>query len=124
MQSSEATSTQSHGNNYTQENIIPEADNEMKEKNIAGFSEYNILFNVQDSKFNVRAVLRYEHVATDYRSFGAWQSEPSRTYNDWFPNLSAAWQKNKWSAQLSYNFNASSSKYKGTGAGNDEKNRL
>ena len=99
---SEATSTQSHGNNYTVENIIPEADNDMKEKNIAGFAEYDILFQVQDSKFNVRAGLRYEHVATDYRSFGVWQSEPSRTYNDWFPNLSVAWQKNKWSAQLSY----------------------
>ena len=46
--------------------------------------------------------MRYEHVATDYSSFGVWQSEPSRTYNDWFPNLSAAWQKGKWSAQLSY----------------------
>ena len=99
---SEATSTQSHGNNYTQENIIPEADNEMKEKNIAGFAEYQLTFNVHRSTFNVNAGLRYEHVKTDYSSFGVWQSEPSRTYNDWFPNLSVAWQKNKWSAQLSY----------------------
>ena len=99
---SEATSTQSHGNNYNVENIIPEADNEMKEKNIAGFAEYQLAFNVQHSTVNVIAGLRYEHVATDYSSFGVWQSEPSRTYNDWFPNLSAAWQKGKWSAQLSY----------------------
>ena len=89
---SEATSTQSHGNNYNVENIIPEADNEMKEKNIAGFAEYQLAFNVQHSTVNVIAGLRYEHVATDYSSFGVWQSEPSRTYNDWFPNLSAAWQ--------------------------------
>ena len=99
---SEATSTQSHGNNYTLENIIPEADNEMKEKNIAGFAEYQLSFKVHSSTFNVNAGLRYEHVATDYSSFGVWQSEPSRTYNDWFPNLSAAWLKGKWSAQLSY----------------------
>ena len=99
---SEATSTQSHGNNYNQENIIPEADNEMKEKNIAGFAEYQLSLNVQSSIFNINAGLRYEHVATDYTSFGEWQSEPSRTYNDWFPNLSAAWQKGKWGAQLSY----------------------
>ena len=99
---SEATSTQSHGNNYNVEDIIPEADNEMKEKNIAGFAEYQLAFNVQHSTVNVIAGLRYEHVATDYSSFGVWQSEPSRTYNDWFPNLSAAWQKGKWSAQLSY----------------------
>lgn len=95
---SEATSTQSHGNNYNQENIIPEADNEMKEKNIAGFAEYELLLG----QWHLNAGLRYEHVSTDYNSFGVWQAEPSRTYNDWFPNLSAAWQKGKWGAQLSY----------------------
>lgn len=99
---SEVTSTQSHGRNYNQENIIPEADNEMKEKNIAGFAEYEIMFNAKNSMFKVNAGLRYEHVATDYTSFGTWQSEPSRTYNDWFPNLSAAWQKGKLGIQLSY----------------------
>ena len=99
---SEATSTQSHGNNYNDEAIIPEADNEMKEKNIAGFAEYKFTYGVQSSTFNINAGLRYEHVKTDYTSFGTWQSEPSRTYNDWFPNLSAAWQKNKFGAQLSY----------------------
>ena len=52
--------------------------------------------------FNVNGGLRYEHVAADYTSFGVWQSEPSRTYDDWFPNLSVAWQKGKWSVQLAY----------------------
>ena len=95
---SEATSTESHGRNYNQENIIPEADNEMKEKNIAGFAEYEMPLG----EWRLNAGLRYEHVAADYSSFGVWQSEPSRNYNDWFPNLSAAWQKGKWGAQLSY----------------------
>ena len=95
---SEATSTESHGRNYNEENIIPEADNEMKEKNIAGFAEYEM----QLGQWHLNAGLRYEHVAADYTSFGIWQSEPSRTYNDWFPNLSAAWHKDKWGAQLSY----------------------
>ena len=95
---SEATSTQSHGNNLNQESIIPEADNEMKEKNVAGFAEYGL----QLGQWHLNGGLRYEHVAADYTSFGVWQSEPSRTYNDWFPNLSVAWQKGKWSAQLSY----------------------
>ena len=99
---SEATSTKSHGNNYNQENIIPAADNEMKEKNIAGFAEYQLSLNCKQSTVNFNVGLRYEHVAADYTSFGVWQSEPSRTYNDWFPNLSAAWQKGKWGAQLSY----------------------
>ena len=74
----------------------------MKEKNIAGFAEYQLTLNVQSSIFNINAGLRFEHVAADYTSFGVWQSEPSRTYNNWFPNLSAAWQKDKWGAQLSY----------------------
>jgi len=99
---SEATSTTSRGGNVNLENIIPESDNEMKEKNIAGFAEYQQTLNVQSSIFNINAGLRFEHVAADYTSFGVWQSEPSRTYNNWFPNLSAAWQKDKWGAQLSY----------------------
>ena len=96
---SEATSTQSEGRNVNQEGIIPEADNEMKENNIAGFAEYEF----QLGQWRLNAGLRFEHVKADYYSFGEWQPEPSRTYNDWFPNLSVAWQKNKWSAQLSYN---------------------
>ncbi len=95
---SEATSTKSRGRNINWEGIIPEADNEMREKNIAGFAEYEM----QLGQWRLNAGLRYEHVSTDYTSLGVWQSEPSRTYNDWFPNLSAVWQKGKWSAQLSY----------------------
>ena len=99
---SEATSTISHGHNRNEENIIPESDNKVLERNIAGFAEYDMSFGVRSSMFNVHAGLRYEHVETDYHSFGISQSEPSRTYNDWFPNLSVAWQKDKWSAQLGY----------------------
>ena len=94
----EATSTRSYGRNVNQENIIPETDNEMKEKNIAGFAEYEL----QLGQWRLNAGLRFEHVKADYYLFGKWQQEPSRTYNDWFPNLSAAWQKDKWSAQVSY----------------------
>ena len=94
----EATSTRSYGRNVNQENIIPETDNEMKEKNIAGFAEYEL----QLGPWRLNAGLRFEHVKADYYLFGKWQQEPSRTYNDWFPNLSAAWQKDKWGAQLSY----------------------
>ena len=94
----EATSTKSYGRNVNQENIIPETDNEMKEKNIAGFAEYEL----QLGQWRLNAGLRFEHVKADYYAFGEWQQEPSRTYNDWFPNLSVAWQKDKWSTQLNY----------------------
>ena len=95
---SEATRTISYGRNVNQEDIIPEAENEMKENNIAGFAEYEMQLGL----WRLNAGLRFEHVKADYYSFGDWQQEPSHTYNDWFPNLSAAWQKGKWSAQLSY----------------------
>jgi hypothetical protein len=95
---SEATSTKSQGHNLNQENIIPESDTEMKEKNIAAFAEYEL----QLGQWHLNAGLRFEHVSADYTSFGIRQEEPSRTYNDWFPNLSAAWQKGKWGTQLSY----------------------
>ena len=95
---SEATSTESHGHNLNQEDIIPESDTEMKEKNIAGFAEYELQLGL----WRLNGGLRFEHVSADYSAFGIHQPEPSRTYNDWFPNLSAAWQKGKWGAQLSY----------------------
>ena len=78
---SEATSTKSYGHNVNQEGIIPETDNEMEEKNIAGFAEYEF----QLGQWRLNAGLRFEHVKADYYSFGEWQQEPSRTYNDWFP---------------------------------------
>ena len=99
---SEATSTISEGHNRNEEMVIPESDTHMLERNIAGFAEYEMSFNLPSSTFNVNVGLRYEHVETEYTSFGIPQKEPSRTYNDWFPNLSAAWQKGKWGAQLSY----------------------
>ena len=99
---SEATSTLSHGHNYNQENIIPEADNSTNEQNVAGFAEYELTFNVQQSTFNVNAGMRYEHVSNEVVQFGHTMPELSRTYNDLFPNLSAAWRKGKWGTQLSY----------------------
>lgn len=99
---SEATSTLSHGHNYNQEIIIPEADNSTNEQNVAGFAEYELTFNVQQSTFNVNAGMRYEHVSNEVVQFGHTMPELSRTYNDLFPNLSAAWRKGKWGTQLSY----------------------
>ena len=74
----EATSTKNYGRNVNQENIIPEVDNEMNEKNIAGFAEYEFQLGL----WRLNAGLRFEHVNADYYSFGEWQQEPSRTYND------------------------------------------
>ena len=95
---SEVTSTDSHGHNYNEEYIIPEADNLISEFNLAGFAEYELLLG----QWHLNTGLRYEHVSADIAQFGISKPELCRTYNDWFPNLSVAWQKDKWSAQLSY----------------------
>ena len=95
---SETTATQSHGHNSTMENIIPETDTDTDEQNIAGFAEYNL----QLGPWNLNAGLRYEHVENDVHQFEQYKPELSRNYNDWFPNLSAAWHKDKWGARISY----------------------
>ena len=95
----ETTNTHSTGISQNEEGWVPASDTRIKESNTAGFAEYKL----QLGHWSLDAGLRYEHVNTDYESFGIYQPEPSRTYNDLFPNVSAGWQKDKWGVQLSYN---------------------
>ncbi len=97
----ETTNTHSNGMSENIEGWVPASENHIKENNLAGFAEYE----VQLGHWSLDAGLRYEHVTTDYESYSIRsdiQPEPSRTYNDIFPNVSAGWQKDKWSLQLSY----------------------
>ncbi len=95
---SEITSTDSHGHNFNEEYIIPAADNLTTEYNMAGFAEYELMLG----QWHLNAGLRYEHVSAEVAQFGRTKPELCRTYDDWFPNLTVAWQKGKWGAQLSY----------------------
>ena len=95
----ETTNTHSTGISQNEEGWVPASDTRIKESNTAGFAEYKL----QLGHWSLDAGLRYEHVSTDYESFGIYQQEPSRTYNDLFPNVSAGWQKDKWGVQLNYN---------------------
>ena len=95
----ETTNTHSTGISQNEEGWVPASDTRIKESNTAGFAEYKL----QLGHWSLDAGLRYEHVSTDYESFGIHQPEPSRTYNDLFPNVSAGWQKDKWGVQLNYN---------------------
>lgn len=52
--------------------------------------------------YRIDAGLRYEHVKSDYYSFGKHEDEPSRTYDHLFPNFSLSWNKRPWSIQLNY----------------------
>jgi Outer membrane receptor for Fe3+-dicitrate len=98
---SETTSTHSNGMSENIEGWVPASETHIKENNLAGFAEYE----VQLGHWSLNAGLRYEHVSANYESLSIRndkQLDPSRTYNDLFPSLSAGWQKDKWGLQLSY----------------------
>ncbi len=94
----EATLTNTHSTYTNPENLIPSSKSDLKETNIAPFAEYNI--GIGNWTFD--AGLRYEHVGTDYRTNGVKEKEPSRKYNDLYPNLSAEWTKGDWNLSLGY----------------------
>ena len=96
---SEVTHTHSYGTNENEEHYVKSSDDDIKESNLAGFAEYEL----QLGKWSINGGVRYEYVSTDYHSFGQYQEEPSRKYNELFPNLSVNWQKGKWGAEISYN---------------------
>ena len=96
---SEASRTQNHATYDSRENKMPVSDDDIRESNVAGFAEYQ----VQLGKWSFGGGLRYEHVKSDYRSFGIYQDDLSRTYNDLFPNVAIGWQQGKWGLQLGYN---------------------
>lgn len=94
----EATRSNSHGIYHNVEQVVSPSNDEIKESNVAGFAEYQMRLG----EWAIGGGLRYETVTSKYYSFGEYQSEPSRTYRDLFPNLTIGWQRNKWGIQLSY----------------------
>ncbi len=94
----ELTSTYSFGQYSNDGGVVSNSLTEVKERNTAGFAEYEFAFG----NFSANAGLRYEHVKSNYYEAGIYQSGPSRRYADWFPSLSLAWQKGKWGVQGSY----------------------
>lgn len=97
---SEVSHTKIHSLYYSNFEQIPSTDNEVRESHLALFADYN---SPLSKTLRLNAGLRYEHVVNNYYSFGQRVDESSRTYDQLFPNVSLAWQKGKWSAELSYN---------------------
>lgn len=95
----EMSRSNSHGIYNNVEQVMAPSNDEIKESNVAGFTEYKLKLG----DWSLNGGLRYETVTSDYYSFGQYQTEPSRKYHDLFPNLSVGWQKNKWGIQLGYN---------------------
>lgn len=95
---SELTRTYSQSVYANLEGLMPAADNEVRERNVAGFAEYSLPLG----NLTLGAGLRYEHVVSNYYAFGQREDEPSRRYGNWFPSLSVAWQKGNLGLQLAY----------------------
>jgi hypothetical protein len=67
---------------------------------VALFAEYSLPLS---QTWNVSGGLRYEHATNEYSSFGQRLDDPSRTYDDLFPNVSLGWTKKKISVSFAYN---------------------
>lgn len=90
--------TNSWGNFTNKEQIVASSETDIKERNQAVFADYSLPLG----KFSLSAGLRYEHVVSDYYSFGTKQDDASRRYSNFFPSASLSWNSGKWSLQLSY----------------------
>ncbi|SFG64649.1 outer membrane beta-barrel family protein [Prevotella sp. KH2C16] len=93
----EISHTNTHSIYDNPENYVDSSRIDIRESNDATFADYS----VSRGDWSLNAGLRYEHVKTEYYAFGVRQEEPSRTYHDWFPNFSIAWNHSPWSLQLS-----------------------
>lgn len=95
---SEVSHTNSAGSYEINGDYVPASNTDVRENNIAGFAEMQMPLG----RFVLNAGLRLEHVTADYYSFGVWQEEPSRRYNNLFPSISVSWNKGRWGVQLGY----------------------
>ena len=94
----ETTHTRTRGSSENLEGIIDPSETDIHENNTALFGEYSMTWN----HVTARTGLRYEYVDSRYYSFDVLQADLSRTYSNWFPNFSVAWNKGKWGAQFNY----------------------
>ena len=95
---SEATYTHRNDDYLNEENYVPASYSKIEEINATGYAEYNRSFPWGDWSLG----LRYEHVKFDYYEDGKHIDEQSRTFDNFFPNISFSTQLGKVQAQLSY----------------------
>ncbi|MCR5077733.1 MAG: outer membrane beta-barrel protein [Prevotella sp.] len=94
----EFTYTDSWGNFSNREQYVSSSETDIRERNQAVFSDYTLPLG----HFSLSVGLRYEHVVSDYYSFGMRQDDASRRYSNFFPSVSLSWNKGRWAFQLSY----------------------
>jgi hypothetical protein len=96
---SEASHTRSAGDYVNEEGLVDNSNTNIKESNLAFFTSYGLPLG----EFYADAGLRYEHVISDYYSYGVRQPDTSRKYDDFFPVMSLSWNHRTWQFQLNYN---------------------
>lgn len=94
----ELSHTYSRGEYTNAEGYVDASLTEIRENHTAGFAEYDLSLG----HWSLNGGVRYEYVKSDYYSFGRREEEPSRRYANWFPSLSASWQKNILGIQMAY----------------------
>ncbi len=95
---SETTHTKTNGYNKNDDGYVSSSETDIRENNTAVFGEYSLRLG----NITTRIGLRYEHVNSSYFLYNELQPDLSRTYDEFFPNLSIGWSKGKWSLQLNY----------------------
>ena len=95
---SEVTYTHRNDDYFNEENYVPSSYSKIKEINATGYAEYNRSFPWGEWALG----LRYEHVKFDYYEDDRHIDEQSRTFDNFFPNISFSKQFGKVQTQLSY----------------------
>ena len=95
---SEYTNTHRKDQYSNVQNIVPASNTTFYEQNIAFFAEYSR--SIPIGQFS--AGLRYENVRSDYFNNETRIDEQSRSYSQWFPNLSFGTKIKNVGLQLSY----------------------
>ena len=95
---SEVTYTHRNDDYINEENYVPTSYSKIEELNATGYAEYNRNFQWGDWSLG----LRYEHVKLDYYEDGKHIDGQSRTFDNFFPNISFSTQLGKVQTQLSY----------------------
>lgn len=95
---SEVTYTHRNDDYLNEENYVPTSYSKIEELNATGYAEYNRSFPWGDWLLG----LRYEHVKFDYYEDGKHIDGQSRTFDNFFPNISFSTQLGKVQTQLSY----------------------
>lgn len=95
---SEVTYTHRNDDYCNEESYVPSSYSKIEEINATGYAEYNRSFPWGDWSLGVR----YEHVKFDYYEDDKYIDEQSRTFDNFFPNISFSTQLGKVQTQLSY----------------------